>query len=149
MHNGKPAFALKATGPLGSATVEFKNSPTQLKAQNRAPSPSAGPSDLTTAPPPTPQQPLLETFQLSDPDTTLRYSYKFSLIQKAARAMALATKVSVRGDDQGVLSLQFMIEVEGGKVSFVEFHFVPLVEEEDDGDDDGDEEEEEDEVEED
>ena len=38
-------------------------------------------------------------------------------------------------DEQSVLSLQFMVEVEVGKVSFVDFRFVPLVEDEaDEGD---------------
>ncbi|KAJ4358265.1 checkpoint clamp complex protein Rad1 [Didymosphaeria variabile] len=100
----KPYFALSSSGTLGSARVEFNNTPTQ-------------------------------TFQLSDPTSMFRASYKFSLLQRAARAMSVATKVSVRVDEQGVLSLQFMIEVEVGKVSFVDFRFVPLVEEdEDDGD---------------
>lgn len=44
--------------------------------------------------------------------------------------MACASKVSIRGDGQGVLSLQFMVEVEGGGVSFVDFRFVPFVPEE-------------------
>ena len=47
--------------------------------------------------------------------------------------MAIASKVSIRGDEQGVLSLQFMIEVEGGGVSFVDFRFVPYVPEEGEG----------------
>lgn len=50
--------------------------------------------------------------------------------------MSVASKVSVRADSQGVLSLQFMIEVEVGKLSFVDFRFVPLVE--DDGEEEGD-----------
>ena len=33
-------------------------------------------------------------------------------------------------DEQGVLSLQFMIEVDGCRVSFVDFRFVPLIDEE-------------------
>lgn len=98
-----PYFSLSATGPLGSATVEFSKD-TQL----------------------------LETFQVSQRTVN---TYKFSLIKAAARAMALATKVSIRGDDQGVLSLQFMIEVEGGVVSFIDFRFVPFVAE--DGDEAG------------
>ena len=61
--------------------------------------------------------------------------------------MSVASKVSVRADSQGVLSLQFMIEVEAGKLSFVDFRFVPLVEEggeeegdgEEKGSDDGEE----------
>ncbi|KAJ4365500.1 checkpoint clamp complex protein Rad1 [Ascochyta clinopodiicola] len=134
MVHGKPFFALSSTGTLGSARVEFNNQPPA--STYRAPAASR---DDANAPPAN----LLETFQLSDPDTILRASYKYSLIQKAARAMSVATKVSVRVDTQGVLSMQFMIEVEpaagGGasKVSFVDFRFVPLVEDEDDGGDEG------------
>ena len=54
---------------------------------------------------------LLETFQVARRTTN---AYKFSLIKNASRAMAVASKVSIRGDDQGVLSFQFMIESEGG-----------------------------------
>ena len=41
----------------------------------------------------------------------------------------------MRGDAQGVLSLQFMIEIEPGKMSFVDFRFVPYVAEEGDAED--------------
>lgn len=120
----KPYFALSSSGTLGSARVEFNNTPT------RPPPPTNPPAD---APPPPAN--LLETFHLGDPTSTFRASYKFSLIQRAARAMSVATKVSVRVDEQDVLSLQFMVEVEPGKVTFVDFRFVPLVEEdEDEGD---------------
>lgn len=74
---------------------------------------------------------LLETFQV--PKRTVN-TYKYSLIKGASRAMAIASKVSIRGDEQGVLSLQFMIEVEGGGVSFVDFRFVPFVLEDCEGD---------------
>lgn len=56
--------------------------------------------------------------------------------------MAVANKVSIRGDRQGVLSLQFMIELDernkpsrentstsSGNVTFVDFRFVPLLDE--------------------
>ena len=79
---------------------------------------------------------LLETFQV--PRRTVN-TYKYSLIKGASRAMSMATKVSIRGDEQGVLSLQFMIEVEGGGVSFVDFRFVAFILEEGEGDEeDGD-----------
>lgn len=74
---------------------------------------------------------LLETFQV--PRRTVN-TYKFSLIKAASKAMAIASKVSIRGDVQGVLSLQFLIEVDGGGVSFVDFHFVPFELEEGEGD---------------
>jgi len=69
-------------------------------------------------------------------------TYKYSLIKGASRAMAMADKVSIRGDDQGVLSLQFMIAVEGGGITFVDFKFVAYVpeEDEDEGENEGEEE---------
>lgn len=120
----KPYFALSSSGTLGSARVEFNND-----APARVAPPSAN-NNLDDA---AAQPSLLETFQLGDPSSTLRASYKFSLVQRAARAMSVASKVSVRIDEQDVLSLQFMIEVEPGKLSFVDFRFVPLVEDEDEG----------------
>ncbi len=74
---------------------------------------------------------LLETFTVAEKWTQ---SYKFEMIKAAAEAMRLASKVSVRGDEQGVLSLQFMVEIEGGGVSFVDFRFVPYLREEDEED---------------
>ncbi|KAI4169040.1 MAG: hypothetical protein LQ343_005973 [Gyalolechia ehrenbergii] len=83
-------------------------------------------------------QQLLETFHV--PKRTVN-TYKYSLVKAASRAMAIASKVSIRGDVQGVLSLQFMIEVEEGRVSFIDFRFVPFLPEEaeEDDDEDGDE----------
>lgn len=73
---------------------------------------------------------LLETFDVEQKWTQ---SYKFSMFKLASEAMRLASKVSMRGDTQGVLNLQLMIEVDGGGVSFVSYTFAPL--------DDADEEE--------
>ena len=80
---------------------------------------------------------LLETFQV--PSRTVN-TYKYSLIKNASKAMAIASKVSIRGDGQGVLSLQFMIEVDGGGVSFVDFRFVPYVPEDSEGEEEEEEE---------
>lgn len=53
--------------------------------------------------------------------------------------MATATKVSLRIDEEGVLNLQFLVDVDaagsGAGHTFVEFRVVPLVEGEDEGDD--------------
>ncbi|CEJ85404.1 Putative DNA repair exonuclease rad1 [[Torrubiella] hemipterigena] len=78
---------------------------------------------------------ILETFSIRD-----RWSqtFKFDFIKSSTEAMRIATKVSLRGDGQGVLSLQFMVDMEGGKRSFLDFRFVPFIaqdEDEDDGDD--------------
>ncbi len=75
---------------------------------------------------------LLETFTVAERWTQ---SYKFEMIKAASEAMRLASKVSVRGDEQGVLSLQFMVEVEGGGISFVDFRFVPFLQEDEEDDD--------------
>ena len=89
---------------------------------------------------------LLETFTVAERWTQ---SYKFPMVRAAGEAMRLASKVSVRGDEQGVLSLQFMVEVEGGGISFVDFRFVPYLRDEegeedaDEGGDDEDDDEEE------
>ena len=73
---------------------------------------------------------LLETFEV--PSRTVN-TYKYALIKGASRAMAMATKVSIRVDEQGVLSLQFLIEVEVGEKSYIDFRFVPYVLEAGDG----------------
>ena len=73
---------------------------------------------------------LLETFQVA---RRVVNTYKYSLIMGASRAMAMATKVSIRGDEQGVLSLQFLIELEGA-ANFVDFKFIPFLPEEEDDD---------------
>ncbi|CAI6339742.1 unnamed protein product [Periconia digitata] len=141
----KPYFALSSSGTLGSARVEFNNDDHTGSTRNppqtyTMPDPAA--PDATSSTSAQPQPSVLETFQLGDPTAPLRASYKFALIQRAARAASVATKVSIRIDDQGVLSLQFMIDVEpnSGKVSFVDFRFVPLVEDDDEeGEEEGDE----------
>ncbi|KGQ06151.1 DNA damage checkpoint control protein rad1 [Beauveria bassiana D1-5] len=66
---------------------------------------------------------LLETFSIRDKWTQ---SYKFDFIKNSTEAMRIANKVSLRGDGQGVLSLQFLVDIEGGKRSFLDFRFVPF-----------------------
>jgi cell cycle checkpoint protein len=84
---------------------------------------------------------LLEVFTVHE-----RWSqtYKFELIKAATEAMRIATKTSFRGDRQGVLSLQFMVQVEGAGVSFLDFRFVPFLTRDDGEEDDEDEDDDED-----
>ncbi|KAK3394242.1 Rad1/Rec1/Rad17 [Podospora didyma] len=80
---------------------------------------------------------LLETFSVRN-----RWSqtFKFDTIKSATEAMRIASKVSLRGDGQGVLSMQFMVEVEGAGPSFLDFRFVPYAVQEGEDDDDDDDE---------
>ncbi|PHH68838.1 hypothetical protein CDD82_233 [Ophiocordyceps australis] len=74
---------------------------------------------------------LLETFSV-----WRRWSqtFKFDFVKSASEAMRIASKVSLRGDGQGVLSLQFMVDMEDGKRSFLDFRFIPYAPEDGDGD---------------
>lgn len=71
---------------------------------------------------------LLEVFSVHD---RWSQSFKFDFIKSATEAMRIADKVSFRGDGQGVLSLQFIVEPEAETASFLDFRFVPYVTQED------------------
>lgn len=77
---------------------------------------------------------LLETFSVREKWVQ---SFKFDMIKTAIEAMRISSKVSIRGDGQGVLSLQFLVGNEGGGQDFLLFSFVPYVEHEDDEEDEG------------
>jgi cell cycle checkpoint protein len=47
-------------------------------------------------------------------------SYRFLAVKMALKAMSVSTKVSIRTDGEGVLSMNFMIDLDGTNV-FVEF----------------------------
>jgi cell cycle checkpoint protein len=99
-------LSLSASGALGSATVDFTTN-----------------TDSDT--------PILETFHCA---AKTNASFKFSLFKAAQRAMASASKVSLRLDEDGVLSMQYLIEIASGGgdgVAFVDFRVVPLVDGED------------------
>ena len=143
----QPYFALEGEGgPFGDVTVDY------LPQSQTEPTPGLARSK---------KQPFVtETFTIAAPSGMhgrIKQKYKFDLIKKAGRAMSLASKVSIRQDLQGVLSLQFMIELGGqtngtrdsnavkaadgpeGKVYFVDFRFVPLVDGEDEDEYESDE----------
>ncbi|KAK5657083.1 hypothetical protein OQA88_3611 [Cercophora sp. LCS_1] len=82
---------------------------------------------------------LLETFTVRE---KWKQTFKFDMIKSASEAMKIASKVSIRGDKQGVLSMQFMVEVEGAGLSFLDFRFVPYAENDDEYEKGEDEEEE-------
>ena len=134
----EPFFALSGSGgPFSESVVEFsidqqnQTNGTQTQTHHRsvAGDASAGSRAKKAQLAPT----VTETFlvsPLSSMGSRIKQDYRFPLIRKASRAMAAASKVSIRGDKQGVLSLQFMIDFDessAGKVAFVDFRFVPLL----------------------
>jgi cell cycle checkpoint protein len=128
-------------GPLGDVVVDYhaeaKNEP-GLPRKKKQPS-------------------VTETFAVRTGEGTparIKTRYKFDLIKKAGRAMQLANKVSLRQDSLGVLSLQFLVDTNRGfsgstqaagrsEPLFIDFRFLPLVDE--DSEDDASDEEEADE----
>jgi cell cycle checkpoint protein len=117
------SFTLSAASTLGSAVVEFHR---DSKANEHVSTSNTDQDTDKTA-----GNGLLETFLVPK---AFEQSYKFNHVANAKKALAAATKVSVRADEQGVLSLQFMVEnLEAGGVSFVDFRFVPLVGEDEEG----------------
>ncbi|KAL4977559.1 repair protein Rad1/Rec1/Rad17-domain-containing protein [Aspergillus desertorum] len=160
----EPYFTLSgAGGPFSESTVEFsiergegQNGTTRDIHRKILTNDGTRPRATRSKLAPT----VTETFLVSPPSSMgsrLRQDFRFAYIQKAARAMAAANKVSIRGDRQGVLSLQFMLEFDtagsvttgnsvgnnvrsgsvrgadvnapGSTVSFVDFRFVPLLDE--------------------
>ena len=77
---------------------------------------------------------LMETFSIQE---RWSQSYKFDFIKNSTEAMRIASKVSLRGDRQGVLNLQLMVITEGEKQCFLDFRFVPFIQHEAGDDDDG------------
>ncbi|KAI7241514.1 hypothetical protein KC330_g582 [Hortaea werneckii] len=144
--HSSPCLSLSASGALGSATVDFTNPVPSSSASTNPP------ADSSSDPP---HPPILETFFCPTTSKKVQARFPFGLIRSAHRAMAVAQKVSLRLDEEGVLSLQFLIPVmdstsggHGGNgdesggggggdaaAAFVDFRIVPLVEGEEDGGD--------------
>lgn len=149
-----PFFALSGSGgPFSESTVEFaidkdseRGDEPEFKSFNEDGT-SRQPRRGKLAPS------VTESFLVNPPQSKERVKqrYRFELMRKALQAMAVSSKVSIRGDAQGVLCLQFLVG-HGGNTnsgqpvgqnqtagrnmtddhSFVDFRFVPLVEDDSD-----------------
>ncbi|XP_026571449.1 cell cycle checkpoint protein RAD1 isoform X1 [Pseudonaja textilis] len=65
---------------------------------------------------------LIEAFHCNETQTN---RYKISLLKPSIKALALSCKVSIRTDNRGFLSLQYMIRNEDGEICFVEYYCCP------------------------
>lgn len=66
---------------------------------------------------------VLESFETDSENT---YSYRFSLIRHALKALQVGSKVNLRIDENGTLSIQIMLVGQEGLCTFVDFCIVPL-----------------------
>ncbi|XP_040276925.1 cell cycle checkpoint protein RAD1 [Bufo bufo] len=65
---------------------------------------------------------LIEAFHCTQTQTN---RYKISLLKPSTKALALSCKVSIRTDNRGFLSLQYMVRNEDGQICFVEYYCCP------------------------
>ncbi|XP_069820873.1 cell cycle checkpoint protein RAD1 [Dendropsophus ebraccatus] len=65
---------------------------------------------------------LIEAFHCTQTQTN---RYKISLLKPSIKALALSCKVSIRTDNRGFLSLQYMVRNEDGQICFVEYYCCP------------------------
>jgi len=49
------------------------------------------------------------------------FSYQLLLLKPSTKALSQASKVCIRTDSRGFLSLQYMIRIEDGQICFVEY----------------------------
>lgn len=71
---------------------------------------------------------MVETFECTKVQSN---RYKTSLMKPSTKSLVLSSKVSIRMDDKGFLSLQYMILNEDGQICFVEYLCSPNEDEED------------------
>ncbi|XP_064612700.1 cell cycle checkpoint protein RAD1-like [Liolophura sinensis] len=65
---------------------------------------------------------MVESFQCDQLQTN---RYKLSLLKPSVKALGLSSRISIRTDNRGFLSLQYMIKAEDGQVCFVEYYCAP------------------------
>ncbi|KAH9502366.1 ssDNA endodeoxyribonuclease [Bulinus truncatus] len=65
---------------------------------------------------------MVESFQSAKIQTN---RYKINLLKPSVKALNLSTRISIRTDNRGFLSLQYMIKTEDGQICFVEYYCAP------------------------
>ncbi|KAK2145826.1 hypothetical protein LSH36_655g01043 [Paralvinella palmiformis] len=65
---------------------------------------------------------MMESFQC---EKTQSNRYKISLLKPSVKALMLSSRISLRMDRRGFLSMQYMIKTDDGQVCFVEYFCAP------------------------
>lgn len=108
----EPHFQLVSHGALGSTDLVFPNEKRVLESFVVVP-----PSSEAH------HRPRSSAYH-DEPNIVISNNYSFDLIKMAKEAVALASKVSLRCDSKGVMSLQSLCENDGRR-SFIDFRFLP------------------------
>ncbi|KAK9448399.1 repair protein Rad1/Rec1/Rad17-domain-containing protein [Limtongia smithiae] len=74
---------------------------------------------------------VIESFVMPEHVLLLEYTYNYKMIQHVREALKLATKISLRIDVDGVMSIQSMCDVGDGRKAYIDFRFLPMEEDED------------------
>ncbi|XP_011868107.1 PREDICTED: cell cycle checkpoint protein RAD1-like isoform X2 [Vollenhovia emeryi] len=67
---------------------------------------------------------LIDTFQCTSTTTS---SFKLTHIKPAMKALSCANKVSIRINNTGLMSFQYMIKTECGQTCYMEYYISPLI----------------------
>ncbi|XP_043270522.1 cell cycle checkpoint protein RAD1 [Venturia canescens] len=67
---------------------------------------------------------LVSYFKCKGPTT---FGYKFSHIRPTMKALSCASKVSIRTDEYGLLSFQYMVKSDNGTLCYVEYYISPVI----------------------
>lgn len=70
---------------------------------------------------------MIESFDCSQ---AMKAKYRYQQIKPCLKSLMIATKVSVRTNENGLICLQFMIQTESKQYCYVEYYCTPSIEEE-------------------
>lgn len=70
----------------------------------------------------------IETLVIADETDSVQYSYSYSMFQRVREAVKLASMISLRIDQDGIMSVQAMCDIGDGRKGFIDFRFLPIEE---------------------
>uniref|UniRef100_A0A673YKA1 RAD1 homolog (S. pombe) n=1 Tax=Salmo trutta TaxID=8032 RepID=A0A673YKA1_SALTR len=71
------------------------------------------------------QAEIFQEFTIREDSVGFQVNLTMSLLKPSTKALALSCKVSVRTDDRGFLSLQYLVRNDDGQICFVEYYCCP------------------------
>uniref|UniRef100_A0A8C9T562 RAD1 homolog (S. pombe) n=1 Tax=Scleropages formosus TaxID=113540 RepID=A0A8C9T562_SCLFO len=77
------------------------------------------------------QAEIFQEFTIHEDSVNFQVNLTMSLLKPSTKALSLSCKVSVRTDNQGFLSLQYLVRNDDGQICFVEYYCCPDEEVED------------------